>query len=392
MKYAITPLTKPVTTEIEIPGSKSLTNRALILAAQTKEEVKILNPLIADDTKSMIECLQTLGIEIKFSEDSIYVFGDITKVEDKEYELNAHLSGTTIRFILALSCITKGTKKIYGEGGLKKRPIKQLVEALRELGADIEYLENEGFPPVLVKSSTLQPGTINLRGDISSQFISALLLITPTVGNIDIQITGEQISKPYIEMTRDLLKNFGQHEYFIEGDYSSAAYFFSIAKLTGSTFKFKNLNPDSKQADLEFVKILEEMGNEIKPINIDMTNCPDQIQTMAVLLSFAHGQSEITGIKSLRIKETDRVKALENELSKMGITTESTENTLKIFGGNPKEAEIETYKDHRMAMSFAIAGCKIPSVIIKDPKVVSKTYPNFWDDLRRVTEVKEIES
>lgn len=391
MKYQITPLSKPVNKTIAIPSSKSLTNRALILAALTKSKVKIINPLNCDDTKAMLDCLNTLSKKSTL------------------FNLNAKLSGTTVRFILALSCLVPGQKKIYADEGLNKRPIKELVEGLRQLGAEIEYLKEKGFPPVLVSSSTLKSGTLKIRGDISSQYLSALLMISPIVGDIKIKVTSEQISKPYVDLTLDLMKKFGvfvvnknYQEYFIkkqnykatkysvEGDYSSAAYFFAIAILTSSNITLKNLNPKSKQADLEFIKILEKMGSKIKPLNVNMTNCPDQIQTMAVLLSFAKGQSKITGIKSLRIKETDRVAAIKAELSKMGIKTNSNENILTIEGGNPHGAEIKTYGDHRMAMSFAVAGLKIPGIIIKNPEVISKTYPNFWKDFRKITEVKNV--
>lgn len=391
MKYQITPLSKPVNKTITTPSSKSLTNRALILAALTKSKVKIINPLNCDDTKAMLECLNTLS------------------KKSTSFNLNAKLSGTTIRFILALSCLLPREKKIYGEEGLNKRPIKELVESLRQLGAKIEYLKKDGFPPVLVSSSTLKSGTIKIKGDISSQYLSALLMISPIVGDITIKVLGEQISKPYIDMTLDLMKKFGvsvtnknyqeyfikkqdyfTKEYSVEGDFSSAGYFFAIAALTGSTITMKNLNPKSKQADLEFVKILKRMGNKIKSTTVDMTNCPDQILTLAVLSSFAKGQTKISGINSLRIKETDRVTAVCKELSKMGIETKSDQNTLTIEGGNPHGAEIETYEDHRMAMSFAVAGCKLSGMVIKNPEVVSKSYPNFWKDLQKITKVQSI--
>lgn len=407
---------------LSIPGSKSYTNRALILAALTKHPVQIKNILISDDTSAMIQCLQTLGIQIeKKGED---VLGSIADVQDKEYELNCNLSGTTIRFLLALCCIIPGTKLISGEEGLNKRPIKELVEGLRQLGADISYTDQEGFPPLLVKSATLTEGVTKLQGDISSQYFSALLMIAPIVGNVTIEVLGNQISKPYIDMTLDTIARFGCEiknesykkyicsqnqaynvsEYTVEGDLSSAGYFAAIAALTHSTITLKNINPHSKQADMQFIYLLKQMGSSViegvndvtivgkgvKPLHVDMENCPDQAQTLAVLAAFASGVTTMTGIRSLRVKETERAIAVCKELEKMGIKTEQTEDTITIYGGNPKPAQIDTYGDHRMAMSFAVAGTILEGMRINNSEVVSKTFPGFWQKLREINvSVKE---
>lgn len=391
---------------ITIPGSKSYTNRALFIAAMCGSKVKIKNPLISDDTKAMVECLKIL------------------KSKRLLYNLNAHFSGTTIRFILALSCLMPGKKNIFGGEGLNKRPIKELVEGLRQLGAKIKYQKKEGYPPLKITSSTLVPGTIRMKEDISSQYVSALLMIAPLVGEITIKVTGDQISKPYIDVTIDTMEKFGvkvvnnnyreyfiagnqqyfAKEYLVEGDFSSAAYFFAVAALTKLTVTVKNLNPRSKQADVNFLQILEDMGNKIKkkknqitiygkgvkPVNVNMKDCPDQVQTLSVLCAFAKGKSHINGVKSLRIKETERVKALQKELAKMGIKTVSTLDSLTIYGSNPHGARIETYNDHRMAMAFAVAGCKIPNLIIQNPEVVSKTFPGFWKELKKITKIQTV--
>ncbi len=404
--------------EVEIPGSKSYTNRALIIASLIKGEVVIKNALESDDTRVMIECLKTLGIKIEESLGGIRVIGDIGEIRDLEYKLNAKLSGTTIRFLLALACIIPGKKTISGEESLNKRPIGELAGALKDLGAEIEYLDKPGHPPLSVKSSTLTKKETILHGDISSQFFSALLMIAPIIGGIDIDVMGNQISKPYIDMTIDLMKYFGvtvenknfkkyivnsgqkysKKDYVVEGDYSSAGYFLAIASLTKSKLTLKNLNPDSIQADRNFLEIIKKLGAEIKfdkgnliikgagvkPLDIDMENCPDQVQTLAVILAFAKGKSIITGVRSLRIKETERVLALQNELSKMGVKTESTIDSLAIYGGNPKPAEINTYNDHRMAMSFAVAGTVLDGMIINNPEVVTKTFPDFWKKLNSI--------
>lgn len=414
----ILPLTQQIAGEIDIPGSKSYTNRALIMGALNEGKVEINNPLLSDDTEAMIKCLEKLGIKITVASNKITVWGSYKNIKDMFYDLDVNMSGTTARFILALCAVVPGTQKIYGQGNLNNRPIGELVSALRQLGADIEYLGEEGFPPLLVKRSKLKPGITKMKGDISSQYFSAILMIAPLIGNITIVVLGKQISKPYIDMTIDTMKQFGvkiinqkykkyiikkgqkysTKEYTVEGDFSSAGYFFAIAALTKSTLKLKNLNHKSKQADLEFVEILQRMGNKISlgkdfikiagnsiiPVKVNMESCPDQVQTLAVLSAFADGKTTITGVKSLRIKETERIKALQQELSKMGIKTRSNTNSITIYGGSPQAATINTYGDHRMAMSFAIAGAKLHGLLINNPEVVSKTFPNFWGKLKLI--------
>ena len=423
---SITPLPKPIEAEVAIPGSKSYTNRALILAALVKGLVKISNPLFSDDTVAMMECLKTLGIKSIYKDGILKVDGGIDSIADKEYDLDVNMSGTTIRFILALSAIIPGIQTIKGRGRLNERPVGDLVDALRHLGAKIEYTEKEGFPPVRVSSSKLSPGTVRMNGEVSSQFLSAVLMIAPIVGDLTIEVIGRQISKPYIDMTIDTMKKFGvsvievddskyvihagqkyeAKDYLVEGDVSSASYFFAIAALTASRITLKNMNPKSMQADMGFLRILEQMGSvatygehEIilegrgtKPVTVDMQDCPDQVQTLAAISAATPGVTKISGVGSLRVKETERVAALERELAKMGIKTESTPETMTIHGGNPRPAVIDTYWDHRMAMAFAVLGTKIPGMEIRNPGVVSKTYPNFWETLNSIgikTEIKE---
>ncbi|SRR6266568_4268028 len=419
------PLQKPVRKTIEIPGSKSYTNRALLMAALTENPVTIINPLFSDDTKAMIACLNRLGIEIEIEKKTIIVEGSIKDIKEGTYELNANLSANVIRFLLPLLCIIPGTKILKGKEGLNKRPIKDLVEALRQLGANIEYIEKKGYPPLKVSSSQLTSKPISLQGDVSSQFFSALFMLAPIIGGLKIQVEGKQISRPYIDMTIDCMKQFGitvgnnKYEtyriskgqkytcktYTVEGDFSSAGYFFAIAALTKSTITFKNLNPNSLQADKKLLPILEQMGNSIthdsttitiagngvKPVTVDMIDFPDQAQTIAILVSFAKGQSVLTGLQSLHVKETDRLKATESELKKMEIKTQSSNDSLTIYGGNPKTANIDTYGDHRMAMSFAIAGAKLSGMTISDSEVINKTFPDFWEKLKQIgMDVKEV--
>ena len=417
MTITLSPLSQPITASIDIPGSKSYTNRALLLAALTIDPVTIINPLLSDDTKAMISCLQSLGIDITVSPDRIVVSGSIADVTKQDYTLDADISGITIRFITALATIIPGTKTIRGKEGLNKRPIKDLVDGLRQLGADITYLDKEGFPPICVHSNKLTAQQILLNGKISSQFLSSILMIAPLIGDLTINIKGEQISKPYIDMTIDTMRQFGviienntyqsyqirqqayrTNKYLVEGDFSSAGYFFAIAALTKSTIILKNLTSDSQQADRKLLSVLEKMGstilaaeneititgNGIKAMEIDVTNFPDQAQTLAILAAFADGKTVLKGVQSLRVKETERVLALQKELKKMGIETEATHDTLTIHGGQPHPATIDTYGDHRMAMSFAVAGTMLSGMKINNPDVVSKTFPTFWEKLNQI--------
>jgi 3-phosphoshikimate 1-carboxyvinyltransferase len=400
------------------PASKSYTNRALLLAALTPNLVTIKNPLFSEDTMAMLGCLSDLGIELAIHKDKVEVIGNITDVLDADYNLNANLSGTTIRFMAALLTLVPGTKILNGEEGLNKRPIGDLVDALKQIGAQIEYLEKVGYPPLTIAPSKITGNKITLSGKTSSQFVSALLMIAPMMNGLTITIEGELISKPYVNMTIDAMQAFGvlvennayktfsvgsrqkysTKEYIVEGDYSSASYFFAIAALTQSSITVSGLNPNSKQADFAFLAILKEMGNEIvlndnditvhgkgvKPLTVNMNHCPDQVQTLAVLAAFARGTTKISGIASLRVKETERVIALQQELAKMNIKTQATADTLIIEGGDPKPASIETYGDHRMAMSFAVAQTKLSGTEIKNPQVVNKTNPMFWEQLKKI--------
>lgn len=394
---------------IEIPGSKSYTNRALVMATLTKGPVILRNPLYSEDTEAMISCLRSLGIRIEIFPDRLIVHDDLSMIKKGSYDLFAHDSGTTLRFLLAFLCLVPGVKTIKGNPRLNERPIKDLIDALRSLGAEIEEA------PLRIVSSNLTKHEVTVSGALSSQFISALLMISPLLNGLELRVTGESISKSYIDMTVDMMKqwnvnvlepengvyqvpsgqNYEKKEYRIEGDFSSAGYFFAMAALNASTVTLKNLNPLSAQPDRQFLSILQKMGSQViagdheitlrgkgvSPLNVDMEQCPDQVQTLAVLAAFAKGITKISGIRSLRHKETERVVALKNELAKMGIKTEDTHDTLTIYGGNPKSAQIETYGDHRMAMAFAVAGTQLPEICIKNPEVVNKTYPEFWDKL-----------
>lgn len=403
---------------VTIPGSKSYTNRALLLAALTKGAVRVESPLMSDDIEAMIDCLRALGIQITLDNDAIVVHGSYADITDKEYTLNARLSGTTIRFILPLLAFTPGVKNITGEVGLNKRPIKDLVDALKEIGADISYTGVDGYPPLRIQGvTTLKKNVCSVKGDTSSQYLSALLMSAPVCGGYGVRIEGSLVSKPYVDMTIDTMKHFGVTTVFdtetatyttqgtyaatayqVEGDYSSAGYFFALAAVTSSEITLHNLTETSLQPDKNIVNVFAAMGSQvvygersitirgagIVPMEIDMLEFPDQAQTLAVVAAFAEGKTVLRNIQSLRVKETERVKALEAELKKMGIRTESTHDTLTIYGGSPHCARISTYGDHRMAMSFAVAGARLRGLEIEHPEVVEKTFPTFFSAATQV--------
>lgn len=408
-------LKQPICARLKVPGSKSYTNRALIMAALTKGPVCLQNPLYSVDTEAMIECLRTLGLKIRAEPHQIVVENDIRCVRAKHYQLFAHDSGTTARFLLALVCLVPGVKTLEGSKRLNERPIRDLVDALKSLGAGIEYSQREGELPLKIFTSTLSGHAVRLKSDMSSQFCSALLLISPYISKtFRIDLAGQLISKSYVDMTLSCMQEWGvkgsyqegclilanegyqKREYAIEGDFSSAGYFFAIAALTRSTIVVENLNPHSAQPDRKFLEILTQMGNsvsyvekgvrvegkQISALEIDMQECPDQVMTLAVLAAFAKGTTKISGVRSLRVKETERVMALRSNLHKMGIETQQTHDTLTIHGGTPHAARIDTYNDHRMAMAFAVAGSYLPGMTICHPEVVNKTFPAFWDLLR----------
>ncbi|MDE3055758.1 MAG: 3-phosphoshikimate 1-carboxyvinyltransferase [Verrucomicrobiota bacterium] len=412
---SITTYENPVNAKVRVPGSKSYTNRALVMAALTKGPVSLRSPLYSDDTEAMIECLTTLGIHIEKEADQIIVHGDVSAVANKNHLLFTRDSGTTARFMLALSCIVPGIKTIQGSKRLSERPINDLVNALREMSAKIEYIENDYQLPIKVSTSSLSGNSVHLKGDLSSQFCSALLLISPYISKgLTIHIAGPLISKPYVDMTLSYMQewdvkviekdgtyrvpegqSYRKNECLVEGDYSSAGYFFAIAALTKSKITVENLNPFSTQPDRKFLDILAKMGNvvtygenevtvegrQVIAQSVDMEDCPDQVMTLALLAAFAKGVTRISGVRSLRHKETDRVSALRKELGKMGIRTEEMHNSLIIYGTSPHAAEIETYNDHRIAMAFAVAGMCLEGMVICHPEVVNKTFPTFWDIL-----------
>ncbi|PIZ75152.1 3-phosphoshikimate 1-carboxyvinyltransferase [Candidatus Peregrinibacteria bacterium CG_4_10_14_0_2_um_filter_38_24] len=390
------------TIKILVPGSKSIAARALILAALHDKKIKIKNIPTCDDTKYLINALKKL--EKKSS------------TKNKDIKIFTGNAGTTTRFLTAFCALKidpkqKETIIIYGDKRMNERPIKELTSALNQLGAKIETTggNKKNCPPIKIYPSEITGGKVKIRGDISSQYISALMMISKfTKKKTTIKIEKKLCSKPYIKITEKLIKEFENEnlkKFTVESDASSASYIGEYAAINpDKKIILKNLTKNSIQGDIKFLEYLSKMGckitehknyteiegmSTIKPLNnIDMNATPDLVMTFSVLAMFANGTTKITHISNLRIKETDRLQALENEIKKFGIKVKTGKDFIKIHG-NPNliakkyksPISINTYNDHRIAMAFGVLNSKIPKLKIENPKCVSKSYPTFWKDL-----------
>ncbi|HTB07022.1 MAG TPA: 3-phosphoshikimate 1-carboxyvinyltransferase [Bacteroidia bacterium] len=412
------PLVKPIEAKVQVPGSKSFTNRALIVAALADGITTLQGASDSNDSRILITLLDRLGVEIIEQDGVVQVRGNGGKFDEFNGVLNVEDAGTVMRFLTALCSIVPGEITIEGSDRMNHRPIKELVDALKKLGAEITYSDNDGYPPIKINGGTINGGNVHVNGNVSSQFVSALLMIAPALStDTEIVIDGEQVSEPYIDMTTSVMKEFGMDveksgkhyfvggnkaykgtKYKVEGDASAASYMLAIAALTQSKIAVTNVSANSLQSDARFVKILKQMGctvgdkeylevtgtNTLKAIEVNMQTMPDTAQTLAVLAAFAKGETIITGLKTLQLKESKRITALQMELEKMGIECEAGNDFIKIKGGAPKAATISTYSDHRMAMAFAIAGMKVEGIGIESPEVVKKSYPGFWEALKSI--------
>lgn len=408
---------------LRVPGSKSISNRALLLAALADGETRIHHLLASDDTRYMGKALQGLGIKIDFSEnDSEAVVQGIGKtfaeaafpIKNGEFFLGN--AGTAMRSLTAALCLGEGEYTLTGEPRMYERPINDLIVALRSLGADIECMKTEGYPPLKIKAKELHGNEVSVRGNISSQYLTALLLCAPYAKNgLTIRVEGELISKPYIALTIAMMHSFGVDvanenfevfrvpnavykapgDYEVEGDASSASYPLAAAAISGCEVTVEGVFKESIQGDIRFTEVLSAMGAEIsfgklsttckgaplKAVDLDLNHIPDAAMTVAVLALFAKGTTRIRGIASWKVKETDRLAALTNELRKTGATVESDDDSITITPpAKLQPAEIETYNDHRMAMCFSLVSLGGIPMKILDPACVNKTYPTYFDD------------
>jgi len=415
---------KKVEGEINLPGSKSLSNRALLIAALAEGTTKITNLLESDDTRHMLNALKQLGVSYTLSEDKTecIVIGNGGPFKcDEPLELFLGNAGTAMRPLCAALTLGNGEFVLTGEPRMKERPIGHLVDALRSAGADIVYLENEGYPPLKITANGLKGGEVEIDGTISSQFLTALLMAAPmTQEDMHIHIIGELVSKPYIDITLDIMKRFGvevenrNYEIFIvkagqtykaletfmvEGDASSASYFLAAAAIKGGRVKVTGIGKQSIQGDIAFADVLEKMGakvewaddyvavtrGELHAIDMDFNHIPDAAMTIATTALFADGTTILRNIYNWRVKETDRLHAMATELRKVGAKVEEGEDYLTITPPEQlKHAAIDTYDDHRMAMCFSLLALDPVSVTINEPECTAKTFPTYFDVLESI--------
>lgn len=411
----------PVSGSIRPPGSKSLTNRALICAALARERSVLRGALASEDTEVMIAALGKLGMEIDVADggSTVSITPTLTRSVDREIDLYIANSGTTIRFLTAALSVLEGRYRLHGVPRMHQRPIGDLVNALNRLGCHLETESPQGCPPVRLVSQGWTESETEVAGAVSSQFLSGLLMAAPAAGHdITIKINGELVSRPYVEMTLALMRDFGAsitelpsnrflvdagspyhgREYSIEPDASAASYHWASAAITGGCVTVEGLNRSALQGDVAFVDVLEKMGCTVveegqtitvsgrasKGLQVDMNAISDCVQTLAVVALFADGPTTVTGVSHNRFKETDRIGDLATELRKLGARVDEHADGLTITPRPLQGAVLETYHDHRMAMSLSLAGLVVPGVKILDPACTVKTYPNYFADLERL--------
>lgn len=421
--YGPQPIDHPIDAVVQVPGSKSITNRALLVAALADGESELTGALYSDDTKYMAEALNVLGVVVESDEanERFIVHGGGGTFTAESADLFIGNSGTTARFLTAALPLGRGTYRLDGVPRMRQRPIGPLLQAMRDLGADVESELGTGCPPVVVRANGLPGGRTRMAGDESSQFFTALLLSGPYAANgVEIEVLGDLVSKPYLPMTAAVMAAFGVtaeidevnwrtlavrpgqryrgRAYRIEPDASSASYFFAAAAVTGGRVRLEGLGSTSTQGDLRFIDVLAAMGAEVREEKdavevigptggrlrggeFDMAHISDTAQTLAAIAPFADGPVTIRGVAHNRLKETDRIAAVTNELRRLGQDVDEFEDGLTIVPRPVTPVDVDTYDDHRIAMSFAITALRAPGIRLRDPGCVAKTFPDFFDRL-----------
>jgi 3-phosphoshikimate 1-carboxyvinyltransferase len=404
---------------VRLPGSKSISNRVLLLAALARGETEVHGLLDADDTRVMREALAALGVV--FSNKTVKGAGGVFPV--KRAELHLGNAGTALRPLTAVLALCAGEYRLEGVARMHERPIGDLVDALRGMGARIDYAGKDGFPPLAIHPGDIRMQTTQVRGDVSSQFLTALLMALPLTGSSSrIEVQGELISKPYVEITLNVMRRFGIEvgrtgwryfdvppgpyrspgKIYVEGDASSASYFLAAGAIGGGPVRVEGVGRDSIQGDVRFTEVLERMGAQVslldgaievrnekrklRSIDMDLNHIPDAAMTAAVMALFADGRSTLRNIASWRVKETDRLAAMARELRKLGADVEEGRDFLKISPPARLAAgqSIDTYDDHRMAMSFSLVALAGVPVTIRDPGCVAKTFPDYFQVFRSI--------
>ncbi|MBE1301088.1 MAG: 3-phosphoshikimate 1-carboxyvinyltransferase [Alteromonadaceae bacterium] len=404
--------------EVNVPGSKSLSNRALLLAALSEGVTTVTNLLDSDDIRHMLTALQSLGVSYTLSDDKTTC--EVTGL-GKGFSANTPLelflgnAGTAMRPLCAALALSKGEYLLTGEPRMEERPIGSLVDSLKALGADIQYTKNEGYPPLKINGKICEGGSISVDGSVSSQFLTALLMSAPLLeGDTEISVEGELVSKPYISITLDIMAKFGvvveNHDfqrfviradakyvspgrYMVEGDASSASYFLAAGAIKGGKVKVTGVGQTSVQGDIRFADVLEKMGAkvtwhdeaieiegaELSAVDLDMNHIPDAAMTIATTALFAKGTTAIRNIYNWRVKETDRLSAMATELKKLGAEVVEGEDFIEVTPvSNLQETAIDTYNDHRIAMCFSLIALSETPVTINDPGCTAKTFPDYF--------------
>ena len=417
----IDPLVEPPNVHLDLPGSKSITNRALIASALASGTSELSGVLFSKDTHVMIDSLRKMGVAISSNPDSssASVLGAGGALKGPSETLWVHQSGTTARFCLPLAALCGVEAEIDGDEQIKSRPHRELCEALESLGVQIEYLGAPYTFPLRVNGENLKGGQVTLGGEISSQFVSAVLLAAPCFPEeLEIIVEGDLVSSPYVDMTIAVMRSFGADitrisdkryavaptgysnaSYLIEPDASAASYFFAAAAVSGGSITIDGLGSQSIQGDVAFVDVLEEMGAEVvrsatslsvtgtssfSGVDVSMATMSDTVPTLAAIAPLASGPTTIRDISFIAKKESDRLSALVSELGKVGIETERIETGIIIHPGDPQKATVHTYDDHRIAMAFSILGLMSPGITLDSPQCVAKTFPTFFDVLDQV--------
>jgi 3-phosphoshikimate 1-carboxyvinyltransferase len=409
----------PLAASVTVPGSKSISNRALLISALARGQSRLRGVLDSDDIRVMTRALRQLGASVESAGDDTLVGGLDGKPTVPAATLDVGASGTAARFLTAALALVPGETRLDGSARMRERPIADLVDGLRQLGIDVASEASGGCPPVRCRGGSAFGGTAEVDASRSSQYLSALLLIAPYAQRpVELRLHGGVlVSRPYVDVTLDVMRAFGAEaewldrgslriraglgyearEYGIEPDASTAAYFFAAAAIAGGRVFIADLRADSGQADVGLLAVLERMGCEVvraatgtevrgpadklRAVDVDMNAMPDAVLALAVTALFAEGTTHIRNVGNLRIKETDRLSALESELRKLGADARASADALSITPGPLRGAEIATYDDHRMAMAFALAGLRVPGVRILDPGCVSKSWPQYFQAL-----------
>lgn len=437
-QYLVKKIDKPINWTVTVPGSKSMTNRALLMAALSDGVTELSGVLFSDDSRYFISSLQSLGFatQVDEKEKKVTVKGENGKIPEKEAEIYVGSAGTAARFLTAMLGMSDGIYTIQASEQMKKRPMKDLFLLLKQAGAGIEYLEKEGYLPIKItgrKANNLngkaepekieQKLTVQLDISKSTQFLSAMLLISPMVEEgLCIKITSEKTDGSYIKITRGMMEEWGvtslfdgrnyevsagasyhMKHYIVEPDMSAACYFYGAAAITGGLALVRNVHMDNSQGDRKFLEVLEKIGcsvtdseegivvegpadGKIKGIDIDMNDFSDQTMTLAAMAPFASEKVHISHIGHIRLQESDRIHAIVTELTRVGIRCEETEDSITVYPGKPHAALIETYEDHRMAMAFSLIGLKTEGIVIHNPMCCRKTFENYFELLTELTE------